>query len=80
MSGIEDILKSTHSDRLEKLLDEPETQRVFSLLNQKFGGNLKEAAENAASGNTEPLVSAIKQLMQNPEGSRLIEQLKEKIK
>lgn len=80
MYNIEDILKKKDPKSLKTLMEEPEMQKVFSLLNQKFGGNLEGAAEDAARGNTEPVVSAIRQLMQNKEGLQLIEQLKSKIK
>jgi hypothetical protein len=50
------------------------------MLNQNIGGNLEQAAGNAANGDTTQLISAIKQLMQNPEATRLVEQMKKKLK
>lgn len=70
----------SNSDKLEHLRDAPETQKIFSMLNRNIGGNLEQAAGNAAKGDSAQLISAIRQLMQDPEGSRLIQQMKEKLK
>lgn len=80
MSSLEEILKSTHPNNLEQLMEEPETKKVFSMLRQSTGGNLEKAAEQAANGDTSQLMDAIKQLMRDPEGARLIQQMKSKMK
>lgn len=69
-----------NSAKLEQLRDSPETQKIFSMLSQNIGGNLEQAAGNAAKGDSAQLVSAIRKLMQDPEGSRLIQQMKDKLK
>ena len=80
MSNLDDILKGSYPSNLERLIDEPETQKVFSLLSRSTGGNLEKAAEKASKGDTSQLMDAIKQLMADPEGARLIQQMKSKIK
>lgn len=86
MPSLDEILHSSHAEKLigsnEKLgqlMDAPETQKVFALLNQSTGGKLEQAADSAANGDTAPLMAAIKQLMQNPEATRLVEQMKRKL-
>lgn len=65
--------------KLEKLRDAPETQRIFSMLSQSTG-DLESAAERAAQGDSAQLASAIRHLMQDPEGARLIQKMKESLK
>lgn len=86
MSGLDDLLHSPQAEKLvgdggklERLKDAPETQQIFSMLSKHTGGNLEQAAGNAANGDTTQLISAIKQLMQDPEGARLIRQMKQKL-
>ena len=64
--------------RLEKLRDAPETQQIFSMLSQSTG-DLESAAQRAAKGDTAQLTDAIRQLMQNPEGARLIQKMKDSL-
>lgn len=66
--------------KLEQLRDAPETQKIFAMLNRNTGGGLEQAAGKAASGDTAQLMSAIKQLMQDPEGQKLIQQMKRNLK
>ena len=86
MPNLDEILRSQQAEKLmdnEKLgqlMDAPETQKLFTMLNQNTGGNLEQAAGNAANGDTTQLISAIKQLMQNQEATRLVEQMKKKLK
>lgn len=87
MPNFEDLLKSQqaaqlmkNTDKLENLRDAPETQRLFQLLSQNTGGSLEQAANRAAQGDTTQLTEAIRQLMQNPEGQQLIQQLKQSLK
>ena len=65
--------------KLEKLRDAPETQRIFSMLSQS-AGDLESAAERAARGDSAQLADAIRQLMRDPEGARLIQKMKENLK
>ncbi len=67
------------SAKLEQLRDAPETQKLFSMLSRSTGGNLEQAADHAAKGDTAQLVSAIRQLMQDPEGAKLIQKMKQKL-
>ena len=66
--------------RLEKLRDAPETQKMFSMLSKSTGGSLESAAEKAAQGDAAQLTAAIRQLMQDPEGARLIQKMKDNLK
>ena len=65
--------------KLEKLRDAPETQKIFSMLSQS-AGDLESAAERAARGDAAQLTDAIRQLMRDPEGVRLIQKMKENLK
>lgn len=67
-------------DKLGHLMASPETQKIMEMLNQSSGGNLEQVAGNAAKGDTTQLMNAIQQLMQNPEASQLIQQMKNKMK
>lgn len=66
--------------KLESLMNTPETQKLFTMLNQKTEGGLEQAAESAAKGESKQLISAIKQLMENPEAAQLIQAMKSKLK
>ncbi len=65
--------------RLEKLRDAPETQKIFSMLSRSTG-DLESAAERAAKGDTAQLAGAIRQLMQDPEGAKLVQKMKDSLK
>ena len=62
--------------KLERLRDAPETQKVFDLLSQS-AGDLEAAADRAAKGDAAQLTDAIRKLMQDPEGARLIQKMKD---
>ena len=62
--------------RLEQLRDAPETQKVFDLLSRS-AGDLETAADRAAKGDAAQLTDAIRKLMQDPEGARLIQKMKD---
>jgi len=64
--------------RLEKLRDAPETQRIFSMLS-KSTGDLESAAQRAAKGDSAQLADAIRQLMRDPEGAKLIQKMKDSL-
>lgn len=80
MSNLDDLLRSTRPEQLGQLMDAPETKQIFAMLSKNTGGTLEQAADNAAKGDTAQLMDAIKQLMANPEGARLIQQMKTKLK
>ena len=73
-----ELLKNTA--KLEQLRNAPEMQKVFSMLRQTVGGDLECAADAAAKGDSAQLLSAIRTVMQNPEGARLIRQIKVRLK
>jgi hypothetical protein len=86
MPEFQDMLKSEQaaklmqdSKKLERLRDAPETQRLFQLLSQSAGGNLEQAAGQAAHGDTAKLMEAIQRLMHDPEGQKLLRQMKRSI-
>ena len=86
MPNFEGILKGKQAAelmgdtaKLQKLRDAPETQKVFSMLSQS-AGDLEAAAQRAASGDTAQLTDAIRHLMQDPEGAKLIQKMKENFK
>ena len=62
--------------KLEKLRDAPETQQIFSMLS-KSTGDLEAAADRAAKGDAAQLTDAIRKLMQDPEGAKLIQKMKD---
>lgn len=83
MPNFDELMKSKQAahlikerDKLEQLRDAPETQQIFSMLSRTTG-DLESAAERAAKGDTAQLTEAIRQLMQDPEGARLIQKMKD---
>ena len=86
MPDFQDVLHSPRAEhlmqdasRLERLRTAPETQRIFELLGRNAGGNLEQAAGRAAQGDTEELMGAIRALMRDPEGQRLLRQMKQSL-
>ena len=85
MPNFEGILKGKQAAelmgdtaKLQKLRDAPETQKIFDLLSQSTG-DLESAAQRAAKGDAAQLTDAIRRLMQDPEGAKLIQKMKESI-
>ena len=83
MPNFDELLKGKQAARLmsdqgklEKLRDAPETQKIFSMLSQSTG-DLEAAADRAAKGDTAQLTDAIRKLMQDPEGAKLIQKMKD---
>ncbi len=60
---------------LEQVVHSADAQRLMELLNHNSGGKLKSAAASAALGDTKDLLAMVRQVMQNPEGSKLVERL-----
>lgn len=79
MANFDNMLHGVQQQKLEQLMEEAETQEIFSMLNKSTSGKLEEAADKAAKGDTAQLVSAINQLLQNPKAARLIQQMKSKL-
>ena len=67
-----------NTKKLEQLRDAPETQKVFNLLSQSTG-DLEAAATRAAKGDTAQLTDAIRKLMQDPEGAKLIQKMRDSL-
>ena len=85
MPNLDELLKGKEANRLlsdtkklERLRDAPETQKIFGLLSQS-AGDLEAAADKAAKGDTAQLTDAIRKLMQDPEGAKLIQKMKDSI-
>ena len=83
MPNLDELMKGKEAARLlgdkkklEQLRDAPETQKVFDLLSRSTG-DLEAAADRAAKGDTAQLTDAIRKLMQDPEGARLIQKMKD---
>ena len=83
MPNLDEILRGKEASRLlsdtkklERLRDAPETQKIFSMLSRS-AGDLEAAAGRAAKGDTAQLTDAIRKLMQDPEGARLIQKMKD---
>ena len=83
MPSLDDLMKSGKAERLlqnqealAELRDAPETQKVFEMLSRTTGGNLEQAAEQAAKGDASALAAAIRQVMNSPEGAKLLQRMK----
>ena len=79
MLNPEELLHARNSQKIGQLMNDPETQKIFAMLSQTTGGGLEQAADKASKGDTTQLVSAIRQLMQNPEAAKLMENMKRKL-
>ena len=86
MPNFDEVLKGKEAaslmkdpSKLEKLRDAPETQKIFSMLSRSTG-DLESAAQRAAKGDTAQLANAIRSLMHDPEGAKLIQKMKENFK
>ena len=85
MPNLDELLKGkeaasllSDTKKLERLRDAPETQKVFSILSRS-AGNLEAAADKAAKGDAAQITDAIRKLMQDPEGAKLIQKMKDSI-
>ena len=85
MPNLDELLKGKEANRLlsntkklEQLRDAPETQKIFSMLSQS-AGDLETAADKAAKGVAAQLTDAIRKLMQDPEGAKLIQKMKDSL-
>ena len=87
MPKFDELLNSKQADRLlkdagrlEQLRDAPETQKIFSMLSRTTGGDLEGAAERAAQGDAGELAGAIRQVMNSPEGAKLLQKMKQALR
>ena len=86
MPNFDELLKGkeaasllSDTKKLERLRDAPETRKVFSMLSQS-AGDLEAAADRAAKGDAAQLTDAIRKLMQDPEGAKLLQKMKDSLK
>ena len=86
MPNLDELLKGKEANRLlsdtkklEQLRDAPETQKIFSMLSQN-AGDLEAAADRAAKGDAAQLTDAIRKLMQDPEGAKLLQKMKDSLR
>ena len=84
MPNLDELIKGKEASRLlgdakklERLRDAPETQKIFDLLSRS-AGDLEAAADRAAKGDTAQLTNAIRNLMRDPEGAKLIQKMKDR--
>ena len=85
MPNFDELLKGkeaasllSDAKKLERLRDAPETQKIFDLLSRS-AGDLETAADKAAKGDAAQLTDAIRKLMQDPEGAKLIQKMKDSL-
>ena len=66
-------------EKLRQVLSSPEVRRLAAVLNAQSGGQLRQAARSAQSGNTAQLEQMMHTLSASPDGARLLEQLQKKL-
>ena len=86
MPNLDELLKGkeaagllSDTKKLERLRDAPETQKIFDLLSRS-AGDLEAAADRAAKGDAAQLTDAIRKLMQDPEGAKLLQKMKDSLR
>lgn len=62
---------------LKALLSAPETQQLMSLLNQSAGSGLQSAAQAAAKGKPQELMSMLQGLLNTQEGAQLVQRIEQ---
>lgn len=70
------LLKDTA--RLKALLTSPETRKLMGLLSSQ-GGDLKQAAQQAKSGDVSALTAMLQKVMNTSEGAELAEKLNKRV-
>ena len=85
MPDLKDILnneavKKLMADKsaLEHLQNAPETQQLFTLLQQKSGSSAEQLASTAAGGENSQLMGVIQQLLRDPESQKLLSSISKK--
>lgn len=83
MPQLDDILHSPQGQKLlgnekklEQLRSAPDTQKLFDLLGRSAGGDLEQTVQQ---GDSAALVAAIRKVMGDPEGAKLIRSIKDKL-
>ena len=59
-----------------QLLQSADGQKLLQLLTQDGGGQLQQAGEKAARGDTSDMLNMLRQVMSSPEGSLLIQRIR----
>ena len=86
MPDLKDILNNesakklmANSSALEQIQNAPETRKILDLLGQKSGRNPDQLANSAAAGDSAQLRDAIRQLLRDPEGQKLLGSISKKL-
>ena len=64
---------------LKTLLGSPEAKQLLTLLNAQHNTGLKAAAQQAKAGDTAALMAMVNDVMNRPEGAKLMAQLQSKL-
>ncbi len=64
---------------VEQLTQAPETKKLMQMLNQGAGGDLQSVTEAAMKGDTSQLMALMNQVLSNPEGAKMVDQLQRTI-
>lgn len=86
MPDLKDILNNESAKKLmadksalEHLKNAPETQQLLTLLSQKSGSGADQLAHSAAARDSARLMGAIRQLLSDPEGQKLLGSISQKL-
>lgn len=63
---------------LKELLQSPEAKKLLTMLNASHNDRLQSAAKQAKSGDTAALMSMVNEVLQQPEGAALMEEIESK--
>lgn len=63
---------------LKSLLGSPEAKQLLTMLNAQNNAGLKSAAQQAKSGDTTALMAMVNEVMNRPEGAKLLTQIQSK--
>lgn len=82
MSDLDQLLHSEpvaellkNHEKLQQIRDSQETQQLFTMLSKNISGDL----EHTTLQDTSQVVSAIRRLMQDPNGAKLIRNIRAKL-
>lgn len=86
MPDLNELLQSQQAQSIlhnktavETLQKAPQTQKLMQMLSQSVGGDLQGAADAAAKGDAAKLMGAMRKLLGDPEGQRLVEEISRSI-
>lgn len=81
-SNLDDLMKNPaaagllqHKEVLVALLHSPDTQKLMSMLEQRAGSGLQQAAASAAKGDPSALMELMNSVMQSQEGAAVVERI-----